>query len=162
MKPILALFIVLAACRAPVAPASVPPTPKTSASSPLAEEIVTRTKAERRALHLPDLARSAALMKAAQLQAEQMAAADQLDHQLPRAAYPTLESRLAAVGYVRSTAGENIAEGYSSAESVVAGWMKSPGHRQNIVSTAFTEMGAGAATAASGHRYHVQVFARPQ
>ncbi|MDB4915881.1 MAG: uncharacterized protein JWM95_3525 [Gemmatimonadetes bacterium] len=121
-----------------------------------------QTNAQRKSLGLPVLARNALLMRAAQIQADQMAASDTFEHQLPGAAYPNLESRISAVHYVHSTAAENIAEGYSSAAAVVAGWMTSPGHRANIVSTAFTEMGAGAATSKNGHRYHVQVFARPR
>lgn len=161
MKLTTALLILVAACRAPVASAPVH-SPSTSASTPLAEEIVVQTNAERRALKLPALARTAALMQAAQLQADQMAARDVFEHQIPGAAYPVLTARLAAVNYVWATAAENIAEGYSTAAAVVAGWMKSPGHRANIVSPSFTEMGAGAATSKSGKRYHVQVFARPK
>jgi len=37
--------------------------------------------------------------------------------------------------------GENIAFGYSSAAEVVAAWMNSPGHRANILSPFFTEIG---------------------
>lgn len=39
--------------------------------------------------------------------------------------------------------GENIAAGFSNPESVVAGWMDSPGHRENILNPEFTHMGAG-------------------
>ena len=37
--------------------------------------------------------------------------------------------------------GENIAAGYRSAESVVAGWMNSAGHRANILNPSFKSMG---------------------
>lgn len=40
-------------------------------------------------------------------------------------------------------AGENIASGFPSAESVVDAWMNSEGHRNNILSASFTHMGAG-------------------
>jgi uncharacterized protein YkwD len=39
--------------------------------------------------------------------------------------------------------GENIAQGYGSAASVVAGWMGSPGHRANILNPAYSQMGIG-------------------
>lgn len=42
-----------------------------------------------------------------------------------------------------STAGENIAMGYASAQAVMEGWMKSPGHRENILSTKYTFIGVG-------------------
>ncbi len=37
--------------------------------------------------------------------------------------------------------GENLAEGYFSAESVHEGWMNSPGHRENVLSVNFKEIG---------------------
>lgn len=40
-------------------------------------------------------------------------------------------------------AGENIAAGYGTPESVMAGWMNSTGHRGNILSTNFREIGIG-------------------
>lgn len=123
---------------------------------------MTRTNAQRVALGLPPLAREAALMRAAQLQAVQMAALNTMAHDLPHAAYPSLDSRLAAVGYRMRASGENVAEGYPSATAVLAGWMTSPAHRANIVSTHFTQMGAGVATASNGHRFHAQVFGSPR
>lgn len=39
--------------------------------------------------------------------------------------------------------GENLIKGYGSAESVVHGWMTSPGHRANIMRPEFTHMGIG-------------------
>ena len=56
----------------------------------------------------------------------------------------------------------NVAEGYPSPKAVVAGWMTSPGHRENIVSTTFTEMGAAVATARNGRTFYAQVFGRPR
>ena len=39
--------------------------------------------------------------------------------------------------------GENIAMGYSSAQSVMNGWMNSPGHRANILNPDFTHIVVG-------------------
>jgi uncharacterized YkwD family protein len=41
------------------------------------------------------------------------------------------------------SAGENIAMGYLSAESVVNGWMNSEGHRKNILNPSYTHIGIG-------------------
>jgi uncharacterized protein YkwD len=41
------------------------------------------------------------------------------------------------------TAGENIAKGYRTAETVVNGWMNSPGHRANILNSTYTHIGVG-------------------
>jgi uncharacterized protein YkwD len=52
-------------------------------------------------------------------------------------------------GYSGSPRGENIAAGYGSAAAVVAGWMASTGHCQNIMNAAFRSAGVGYATGAS-------------
>ncbi len=57
-----------------------------------------------------------------------------------------------------STAGENIAMGYSSAQAVMEGWMNSPGHRANILSANFTSIGVGCYSS-NGVLYWTQVFA---
>jgi uncharacterized protein YkwD len=126
------------------------------------EDIVVRTNAQRELLGLPVLRRSTHLMSAAQLQADQMAALNTMAHELSGASYPSPSSRLDAVGYRMSASAENVAEGYPTSAAVVAGWMTSPGHRSNIVSTAFTEMGAGYAAGKNGRKYYAQVFGRPR
>lgn len=55
--------------------------------------------------------------------------------------------------------GENVAYGYDTAAAVHSGWMRSPGHRANILNCKFTHMGAGVATSASGVRYWTEQFA---
>lgn len=61
------------------------------------------------------------------------------------------------------TVGENIAAGYTSPESVVKGWMDSPGHRANILNPDYNEIGVGYAYSDNGeyNHYWVQVFKRP-
>jgi uncharacterized protein YkwD len=52
--------------------------------------------------------------------------------------------RMAAAGYSGySSAGENIAAGYGSPESAMSAWMNSSGHRSNILSTGYRELGVG-------------------
>jgi uncharacterized protein YkwD len=57
-----------------------------------------------------------------------------------------------------TTAGENIAAGYTTAAAVMNGWMHSPGHRRNILRRGFTKIGLGVARSADGTRYWVQDF----
>lgn len=127
----------------------------------IAEEMINRTNAARRAAGVPGLAKSVNLMQAAQLQADQMVKAGRMEHELPGQPYPTLKSRLAAVQYDVRAAGENIAEGQRSASEALSTWMSSPGHRANILSSDYTEIGAGVAAARNGRLYFVQVFGRP-
>jgi uncharacterized protein YkwD len=130
--------------------------------SPVAAAIVDLTNQERTRLGLGTLRAEARLTRAAQLQAEQMARVERLDHVLPEAQYPRPEDRLTAASYGWQTYGENLASGYPDARSVVDGWMNSPGHRANIVGTGFTEIGAGHAVDGAGRPYYTQVFGRPR
>lgn len=41
------------------------------------------------------------------------------------------------------SAGENIAKGQKTPQAVVNAWMNSEGHRKNILSKSFTEIGVG-------------------
>ncbi|HEX5939324.1 MAG TPA: CAP domain-containing protein [Dehalococcoidia bacterium] len=50
---------------------------------------------------------------------------------------------LAEFGISYSVAGENIAYGYSSPSSVHSAWMKSSGHRANILRSSFRKAGVG-------------------
>jgi uncharacterized protein YkwD len=72
--------------------------------------------------------------------------------------------RLRAAGHAFRSAGENIARIETRgdpAARAVAGWMKSPGHRENILSPRFTSTGVGACR--SGRAvYFTQVFIRPR
>ncbi len=48
-------------------------------------------------------------------------------------------------GYDYREVGENIAVGYPNADAVVDGWMHSPGHRANVLSRNFDEVGVAIA-----------------
>ena len=53
--------------------------------------------------------------------------------------------RISAVGFDWSNAGENIATGFETPNQVVAAWMASTGHCQNILSPVYREVGTGLA-----------------
>lgn len=63
------------------------------------------------------------------------------DHDNPDGEGPG--DRLDAADYQGSTWGENIAQGYSSPEEVVDGWMDSDGHCSNIMAQNFSLLGVG-------------------
>ena len=56
--------------------------------------------------------------------------------------------------------GENVAYTSGTPESMVRMWMASPGHRANILSTAYTHAGVGAVRDSRGRWFAAQVFAR--
>jgi hypothetical protein len=51
--------------------------------------------------------------------------------------------RMIAAGYTYNSAGENIAAGYATPAAVMVGWMNSSGHRANILSANYREIGVG-------------------
>jgi len=57
----------------------------------------------------------------------------------------TLRVRVDRTGYPWRALGENIAKGHTTVESVMAGWLGSPGHCANIMRPQFTELGFGRA-----------------
>ena len=70
--------------------------------------------------------------------------------------------RATKAGYTWSTVAENIAAGYPSAESVVTGWLNSPGHCKNIMNNSVIDMAVAKATGGTYGRYWTQVFAKHQ
>ncbi len=57
-------------------------------------------------------------------------------------------------------AAENIAAGSFSLESLMRSWMKSPGHRRNILGP-YTQIGASVATSGRGPSYWCVTFGDP-
>ena len=62
-------------------------------------------------------------------------------------------------GYSYSAAGENIAH-HATIEKAQAAFLSSPGHRKNIMSSAYTKVGIGVARDKQGFVYLTQIFAR--
>ncbi|HIK44888.1 MAG TPA: CAP domain-containing protein [Leptolyngbyaceae cyanobacterium M65_K2018_010] len=114
---------------------------------------------ERQRAGLAPLVLSPQLTTAAQRHAQDMANTRRLSHTGSDGS--TLRSRIDATGYRWTSIGENVAMGQSTPEAVMASWMASPGHRQNILNPNFTQLGLGYALG-GGRPYWVQVFAKPR
>jgi uncharacterized protein YkwD len=82
-----------------------------------------------------------ALVEAAGKHASDMVRRHYMNHTNPDGQDPG--DRIAAAGYRGSGWGENIAAGYDSAEKVVQAWMRSDGHRKNILNCRYTTIGIG-------------------
>jgi len=88
----------------------------------------------------PPLAWNDQLAQAALVHSRDMAQRNYFDHVEPGGA--SVAERATKTGYRWRAVGENIAAGQGSAKQVVAGWLASPGHCENIMSREFAEMGA--------------------
>jgi uncharacterized protein YkwD len=95
------------------------------------------------------------LTAAAQGHAEDMAAEGYFSHSSQDGRSPF--DRMTAAGYDYRAAGENIARGQPDADAVMAAWMDSPGHRQNILNCDFEDLGVGYVQG-SGGPWWVQNF----
>ena len=104
--------------------------------------------AERARHGLPALRENPRLRRAAERHAEHMVVARFFDHTTPAGA--TMLDRIRRTGYTSGarawSVGENIAWGsgrLASAAQIERAWMRSPGHRANILQRSFREIGIG-------------------
>jgi uncharacterized protein YkwD len=107
---------------------------------------------ERTAMGLPALRENQLLSQASVEHSQDMVRRDYFEHTSVDGR--SVGDRLRAIGYSRgisASAGENIAYGVgpkATPASIVRAWMKSPGHRADILRPAFTEIGIGIALGA--------------
>ncbi|WP_242902990.1 CAP domain-containing protein [Actinomadura terrae] len=109
--------------------------------------VVSLTNAERAKAGCEPLRVDARLARAARRHSADMAARNYFDHTSRNGDSPW--KRMEDAGY-RSPGAENIAKGYATAAAVVAGWMKSPGHRANILNCDLRAIGVGMAAGRGG------------
>lgn len=120
-------------------------TPEVARLSTVAVPTLVRlTNAERQKAGLPPLAENPALIRSAQLKGEHMLRHDYFDHTSPDGLSPWSWFNLAR--YVYLYAGENLAIDFSESEDVVSAWMRSPGHRRNLLSDRYAEIGMAVVT----------------
>ncbi len=121
----------------------------TSTSDRYEADVVSGTNAERTKRGLRPLSTQACVDRYAEQQAARMASERRMYHQ-------DLGPILGACNL--RTVGENVAYGYPSGAAVMAGWMGSTGHRNNILNSGYRLLGVGAAQSADGRWYAAQVF----
>ncbi|MDU1321817.1 CAP domain-containing protein [Clostridium sporogenes] len=130
-----------------------------SSVAALEKEVVTLVNAERAKAGLPALKANTELSNVARLKSQDMIDKKYFSHTSPT--YGSPFDMMKKFGIKYSAAGENIASGYPTAKAVVDGWMNSPGHRANILSKSFTEIGVGLAKSSNGTCYWTQMFINP-
>jgi uncharacterized protein YkwD len=129
----------------PPASASAPRAePPQHGSAPTFEEqVLERVNQERLANGgLPPLKGQTQLAAAAELHSTNMGTRNFFSHCDPD--LMTMPGqRVTAAGYIWSSVGENAAAGQTTPQNVMAAWMGSAGHRANILSGNFRELGVG-------------------
>jgi uncharacterized protein YkwD len=126
----------------PPTTAAPPPPPTVSAARSAAEQVVDLVNAERAAAPRPcdPLTVDDRLATAAQGHSDDMAAQGYFSHTSPDGT--TAQGRAEAAGFT-GPVGENIAAGYRSPGDVMAGWMGSEDHSNNILNCDYTVIGMG-------------------
>lgn len=123
-----------------------------------ATEVIALTNAHRATLGLSALVPSESLKDAAEWKAAHMAKYGYMSHDDPAPPVDrSWDQRIEDCGYTYGM-GENIAFGYRSPSAVVAGWLGSKGHRENIENPDFKVIGSGAALNSDGTAYWAQTF----
>jgi hypothetical protein len=125
------------------------------------------TNASRSANGIGGLSLNNKLDAAAQANADDMAARDYWSHYTPDGDPPWIW--VTNQGYSYQALGQNLATGFNDEQSTIDGWMASPPHRENLLNSAYTEVGFGYAnvpnyTAAGGGPMTVVVafYGEPQ
>lgn len=119
-------------------------------------KVVQLVNVERQKVGHDPLTEDKLLDKGATTKAADMRDKGYFKHSSPTYGSPFVMMKNLGVKY--NAAGENIASGYKTPEAVVAGWMRSPGHRANILSTKYHKIGVGYAKGGWSGAYWVQWF----
>ena len=138
------------------APAKETPAPTLSDVNKLENEVVVLVNQERAKLGLAPLKHNVDLSNVARYKSEDMRDKNYFSHTSPTYGSPFDMMKKFGIDYM--AAGENIAKGQPTAASVMSSWMNSPGHKANILSENFTEIGVGVAKDANGTIYWTQQF----
>ena len=119
----------------------------------LINEVYEITNNYRSLVGVPSLTLDSSLVEAANIRAKELS--DSFSHTRPNGS--SCFTVLSELGISYGTAGENIAAGYSSSQSVMEGWRSSSGHYQNIISSKFKKIGIGV-NVINNQYYWVQIF----
>lgn len=119
----------------------------------LINEVYEITNNYRSLVGVSSLILDSSLVEAASIRAKELS--DSFSHTRPNGS--SCFTVLSELGISYGTAGENIAAGYSSSQSVMEGWRSSSGHYQNIISSKFKKIGIGV-NIVNNQYYWVQIF----
>lgn len=125
---------------APAAETEAPAAPASKVND-FEREVARLVNDIRRSNGLSELTLNEELSAVARVKAEDMAKNNYFSHTSPT--YGSPFDMMKSFGISYRAAGENIAKGQTTPQQVVDAWMNSPGHRANILSDSFTQIGMG-------------------
>lgn len=103
------------------------------------DQVIEQTNAQRRNLGLNELTLNQQLSNAALAKAQDMFSNQYWAHTSPTGVKPW--NFIHNAGYSYKVAGENLARDFSNTSDMLAAWMASPTHRDNIINSKYQEIG---------------------
>jgi len=125
----------------------------------LENEVIRLVNEERAKRGLAALTANWELGRVARYKSQDMIDKGYFSHDSPT--YGTPFRMMENFGIKFTAAGENIAYGQRTPQEVMNAWMNSPGHRNNILSSSYTQIGVGLAKTKNGVCYWTQMFIKP-
>lgn len=122
-------------------------------------EVVRLVNVQRTQRGLKALKQNLQLCNLARTKSQDMINSNYFSHISPTYGSPFNMMENAGINF--SAAGENIAMGQTTPAMVMNAWMNSPGHRANILSPSYTQIGVGLAKNKNGILYWTQEFINP-
>ncbi len=148
----------------------VRPTRTANDTAEFLAEVLRLVNEEREKEGVGALTRNALLDKAAQDYAVEMRIGNFFSHESPDGT--TFDQRIKAAGYpgpcpipgcrVQLSMGENLAKGFETPAAAMKGWMNSPGHKANILSPHFDEIGLGLSGTYWSQEFGMKTFSNPR
>jgi uncharacterized YkwD family protein/spore coat assembly protein SafA len=122
----------------------------------LEQQVIDLVNKQRASAGLMQLKANWELSRVARYKSQDMIDKKYFAHESPT--YGSPFRMMETFGIKFSAGGENIAYGQKTPAEVMKAWMNSPGHKANIMSAVYTEIGVGVAKASNGTFYWTQQF----
>lgn len=136
---------------------SIPSTPSTTNGiSALEDEVIRLVNNERRKAGVSPLTENSKLSDVARIKSKDFIDNEYFSHNSP--VYGSPFDMIKSFKIPFTAAAENIANGQRSAAEVMSSWMSSSGHRANILSSTYNQIGVGVAKDKNGNLFWTQMF----
>lgn len=121
------------------------------------QQLLDLTNQARARSGLPMLRMDPRLCRAARLHSANMARYNSMSHSLEGRSH---QHRTMAAGYPSGMVAENICYSQRDPQSAINTWLNSSGHRANMLSYQYADLGVGIGYSRNGQPYYTQVFGR--
>ncbi len=121
------------------------------------QQLLDLTNQARASSGLPMLRMDPRLCRAARLHSANMARYNSMSHSLDGRSH---QHRTQEAGYPSSLVAENICFSQYNPQAAINTWLNSSGHRANMMSYQYGDLGVGIGYSSNGQPYYTQVFGR--